>query len=204
MYILFGSPLNRSFRVVWLLEELQLPFRVEPLQPGSPAMLAVNPSGKAPALIDEAHPHQTITDSAAICQYLADVHQWSASAGSIERAQQDAALHGVNDEIDAVLWQHAKHRFVLPEALRVVESLRPACEYELDKAWGNLARLLEKQPFVAGESMSVADIVAGHCAGWAQREGFVLPQDGPVNEYVQRLWERPAYQRAFERRELSR
>ena len=36
-----------------------------------------------------------------------------------QRAKQDALLHRVNDEIDAVLWTAARHSFILPEAERV-------------------------------------------------------------------------------------
>ena len=71
---LYHSPLSRSSDVLWILEEIGEPFDVHLLNTGKganrqPAYLAVNPMGKVPAL---RHADAIITETAAICTYLAD------------------------------------------------------------------------------------------------------------------------------------
>lgn len=65
----------RSFRPLWMLEELGLPYdlRILPFPPRvqSPSYLEVNPLGTVPTLVDGTH---RMTESAAICQYLAARH----------------------------------------------------------------------------------------------------------------------------------
>ena len=67
MYTLIGNPKNRSFRVLWALEELGVPYELKPYQPRSAEMKSVNPSGKAPALQVE---DTLIFDSAAILSLI--------------------------------------------------------------------------------------------------------------------------------------
>ena len=86
MYKVIGTPQTRAFRVIWMLEELELPYELVPAPPRSEGVVAFNPSGKVPVLIDNGTP---ITDSTAIIQYLADKHgQLTHPAGTLERARQ--------------------------------------------------------------------------------------------------------------------
>ena len=113
MYTVVGSRTNRTFRVLWALEELGVEYDHKPYSVRSAEALEHSPTGKLPALIAEG---EVITDSAAIITFLADRHGGlTFPAGSVQRAQQDALLHRVNDEIDAVLWTAARHSFILPE-----------------------------------------------------------------------------------------
>ena len=116
MYTVVGSRTNRTFRVLWALEELGIEYDHKPYSVRSPEALEHSPTGKLPALIAEG---EVITDSAAIITFLADRHGGLIfPAGSVQRAKQDALLHRVNDEIDAVLWTAARHSFILPEVCR--------------------------------------------------------------------------------------
>ena len=102
MYKLIGSVKSRAFRVLWLFEELGLPYKHLNVGPHSEEVLRYNPSGKVPVLIDG---DTVISDSTAIMTYLADKHcGLTAKAGTLERAKQDALLHQILDEIDAALW----------------------------------------------------------------------------------------------------
>ena len=93
MYTLYGSPSSRAFRVLWMLEELELPFEFVPSKPRSDEVLALNPSGKIPVLRDG---EAVLTDSTAILTYLADKHgKLTHPAGSVARAHQDALTHTV-------------------------------------------------------------------------------------------------------------
>ena len=71
--ILYTNPRSRGRIVRWMLEEVGCPYTVEIVGYGppmkSPEYLAINPMGKVPALV---HGGQVITESGAICAYLAD------------------------------------------------------------------------------------------------------------------------------------
>ena len=117
MYDVIGSRASRAFRVLWLFEEMGLDYNHLPVAPRSAEALAVNPSGKIPALREG---DQVLTDSSAIMTYIADKHQqMTHPAGTSARARQDALTHQILDEVDAVLWTAARHSFVLPEEHRV-------------------------------------------------------------------------------------
>ena len=133
MYTVVGSRTNRTFRVLWALEELGIEYDHKPYSVRSPEALEHSPTGKLPALIAEG---EVITDSAAIITFLADRHGGlTFPAGSVQRAKQDALLHRVNDEIDAVLWTAARHSFICrgERVPAVKESLKLEFARSLDR-----------------------------------------------------------------------
>ena len=137
---------------------------------------------------------EVITDSAAIITFLADRHGGlTFPAGSVQRAKQDALLHRVNDEIDAVLWTAARHSFILPEAERV-----PAVKESLKLEFArSLDRLMEQidGPYLMGDTMTIPDIILVHCGGWAYNAKFPLENEA-FKAYTKRLRERDAFKRA--------
>lgn len=191
MYTVMGNVSSRTFRVIWMLEELGASYEHLPARPRSEEVRAHNPSGKIPVLIDDG---VALTDSTAILTYLADKHQaLTYPAGTIDRARQDGLTHAILDELDAVLWTIARHSFVLPEDQRVPQvkdSLR--AEYS-----ANLARLSDRLtgPFLMGEMMTVPDILMTHCCNWAIAAKFPQP-DGKLSRYLSDLRARPAFGRA--------
>lgn len=179
-------------RVVWMLEELEQPYTLIPATPRSPEITAHHPDGKIPALLVD---DQVLLDSVAITQFLADRHgALTFPAGSIERAKQDSITQFCVDEVEGALWTAAKNSFVHPEENRT-PAVKETCRYEFALAMKRLERRLGDGPFVMGETMTVPDILLGHCAGWAQVAKFEIP-DGPVRDYIRRLVNRPAFQRA--------
>jgi glutathione S-transferase len=193
MYKLIGYRASRAFRVLWLLEEMGLPYEHIAASPGSPEVLALNPSGKIPVLMvgDSA-----LTDSVAIMTYLADKHGgFTSPAGTIERARQDAMTLQIIDDIDALLWMAARHTFVLPQEHRVAE-IKPSLMWEYAR---NLARLSQalKGPFLMGDAMTIPDILLTHCLHWAEIAKFPAP-DEKLTAYQARMQARPAYQKAAE------
>lgn len=198
MYKLIGSPKTRAFRVLWMLEELGVDYEVEPADPHSDAVLAVNPSGKVPALLADG---EAIIDSVAICQFLADRHgKFTFPAGSLDRAQQDSWTQFALDDVDSVLWFDAKNIFVLPEELRS-DTARKACRYDFDRAVTVLETRLGDNIYVMGETFTVPDLILGHCGGWAINGAGWNFASKPVADYIARVRARPACVRALEIRE---
>jgi glutathione S-transferase len=194
-YTVYGYARSRAVRVMWMLEELGQSYGYVPAAPHSPEILAVNPEGKVPALVVDG---ETLTDSTAIIQYLADRHAaLTAPAGTIARARQDSYTQFCIDEVEGALWTAAKHHFVLPEHLRVA-AVRPACQYEFDKAMKTLEKRLGDRAFVTDQGFTVPDLILGHCAGWAMASKFDMP-GGAVGAYFERIRARPALAAAMKR-----
>ncbi|MEZ5871699.1 MAG: glutathione S-transferase family protein [Nitratireductor sp.] len=199
MYKLIGSPSTRAFRVLWMLEELGVPYELERAGPQSEAILAVNPGGKVPALIVDG---EVVIDSVAIIQFLADRHgKFTFPAGTTERAKQDSFTQFACDDMDGACWNHAKHSFILPEELRVQEA-KPAFAHDFAKAMKAFAARLGDRQFVMGDEFTVPDLLIGHTAGWAKGCKFPWPE-GPVTEYFERVRSRPAFLKSVEIRQAG-
>src|SRR5919107_1164307 len=71
--VFYTHPMSRGRIVRWMLEEVGQPYRTEILEFGTtmkgPEYLAINPMGKVPAIT---HRGVVVTETAAICAYLAD------------------------------------------------------------------------------------------------------------------------------------
>ncbi len=196
MYRVLGTANTRAFRVMWMLDELDQPYDHVPAQPQSEGVVAFNPSGKVPVMIDDGTP---ITDSTAIIQYLADRHgALTHKAGTIERARQDSLTQFLLDEFDAVLWTAARHTFILPEELRV-SAIKDTLRWEFQRSQEILKQRVGGGPYLMGEMMTVPDIILTHCLGWAQAARFPL-MDCWDEKYLVRMRARPAYLRAEARR----
>jgi glutathione S-transferase len=195
MIKVYGTAKSRAARVLWVLEELGVPFEHVNAGPRSAEVLAVNPSGKVPVLeVDGA----AITDSTAIMQFLADRHgALTCPAGTLDRARQDAHLHFLLDEMDAILWTAARHSFILPEDKRCPE-VKDSLKWEYARSLDRLAERLGDGPFLMGEVMTVADILAAHCLIWGIGAKFPAPE-GALADYLARMRARPAFARAMAR-----
>ncbi|MHA3914917.1 glutathione S-transferase family protein [Halovulum sp. GXIMD14793] len=191
MYTVIGHPKSRALRVIRALEEMELAYEIVPTIPGSGEAKQYNPTGKIPCLKDG---DTVISDSTAIVTYLADKHgKLTHAAGTIERAQQDAITNYIMCEVDAALWLAAKHRFALPEKLRMPE-IKDTAIAEFTRSMAHLTEVLGDKPFLTGESMTIPDIILSQCAGWAVTAKFPLP-DGPMGDYLTRMRKTPAMER---------
>ncbi len=193
MYQVIGNLRTRTSRVVWMLEELGVAYELVQAGPHSVEVLARNTSGKVPVLVAEG---QALTDSTAILQYLADRHgALTFAAGTLERARQDGITHFLLDEVDALLWTASRHSFVLPEAWRVPE-IKESLRWEFHRSLERLALRLGEGPFLMGGAMTVPDIIAAHCLGWAKQAKFPEAQ-GALEAYLARMRARPAHRKAI-------
>lgn len=190
MYTVIGKQLTRCYRVLWALEELGQEYDLNPALPQSPDVLALNPSGKVPILVEDG---EAITDSTAIITYLADKHgQLTARAGTLARAKQDAVTHMLLDELDAVLWTAARHSFILPEDKRVPE-VKDSLKWEFARSLNRLEARMQG-PYLMGEDFTIADIICTHCLNWAYSAKFPL-ENKALLEYSKRMRSRPAFQK---------
>jgi glutathione S-transferase len=190
MYKVHGTPFTRTFRVLWALEEMELPYELNPATPHSEDVRRLNASGKIPVLeVDGA----VLTDSTAILTYLADKHgKFTHPAGTLERAAQDGLTQLILDEFDSVLWTASRHSFVLPEDQRCPE-IKDSLKWEFARSLDRLEPRIEG-PFLMGETMTIADIILSHCLNWAFSAKFPIQNEAAL-AYSKSMRARPAFQR---------
>ena len=90
--VFYHNPMSRGRIVHWMLEEVGAPYEMkivslEKREHKSPEYLAINPMGKVPAIV---HNGTVVTETAAICAYLADAFP---KAGLAPRARRSGARH---------------------------------------------------------------------------------------------------------------
>ncbi|SMO71946.1 glutathione S-transferase family protein [Paracoccus laeviglucosivorans] len=195
MYQVIGTAQSRAFRVVWMLEELSLPYEHMPLAPHSEGVTSFNPAGKVPVLIVDGTP---ITDSTAILTYLADRHGGlTHPSGTLDRARQDSLTQFILDEFDAALWLAARHSFVLPEEMRL-SAIKNTLRWEFERSQRTLVHRMAEDGFLMGDQPTVPDIILAHCLTWALSARFPITEHR-LTKFLDMMRARPAYQRAAAR-----
>ncbi len=190
---LYWCPQTRSSRVVWMLEELGLPYErvlVNLREPGGgavPGFAEASPMGKVPALEDG---DVRVADSAAICVYLADRY----GAGRLAPAP-DAAARG-----RFLYWMFFSPGTMEPamaEKMGQWKSNTQAYGWgDLDRMLQTLEAALEPGPWLLGDAFTAADVMVGSTAAF-MRMFDILPDSETVHAYVDRCLGRPAYQKAL-------
>jgi glutathione S-transferase len=205
---------SRSQRVLWLLEELALPYQVQRyardpktlLAP--PALKQVHPLGKSPVITDGAH---TVAESGAIIEYLlgkAGASPLRPAAGSAEALRFTYWLHFA--EGSAMPYLVMKLVFDKVAAAPVPFFLKPVLkgiaknvgqsfiDPNVQRQLAYMESELTTAPWFAGAQFSAADIQMSYPVEAAQaRMGFgnSYPR---LTAWLARIHDRPAYQRALQ------
>ncbi|MBI1330382.1 MAG: glutathione S-transferase [Alphaproteobacteria bacterium] len=203
MITVFGE--GRGFRVVWLLEEMGLPYRLRPVDliagvENDPEFLAINPSGFIPALRDG---DVTMVESIAIMEYLiARYGHQSKSETPLAPTPDDPAfamyqqfLHLGEAGLAGAMYFSVITRNLAPETERDNWTAREAVEVFRSRL-KLVTRQLERAPCMAGEAFTAADISVTYALTFAQRAGgFTLGE--AEKAYWERTTGRDAYKRAL-------
>ncbi|HAN54275.1 glutathione S-transferase [Stutzerimonas stutzeri] len=206
---------SRSHRVLWMLEELELLYELKrygrdpKTMLAPPELKAVHPLGKSPVITDG---DLTLAESAAILEYLLERY----ANGRLMPAQ------GSGDYRRFRYWMHYAEGSAMPPLLlklvfdRVASGPMPFFIKPVARAIANGAHKafigpqlkthldymeaeLEKSPWFAGDSFSAADIQMSFPLE-AARSRAGLDQSRPrLLDFLERIQQRPAYQRAVER-----
>ena len=201
MITLYHCVSARSFRPLWMLEVLGLPYtlRMLPFPPRALArhFLADNPLGTVPLLVEGG---TRMTESAAMCQYLAARH----SPAQLDVAVTDPA-HGAY-----LNWLHmGEATLTFPQTLvlrytHFEPEARKQPQVADDYSRWFLARLkaidaaLQQQDFLCAGRFTAADVSVHYALMLASHLGLALQFPDAVRRYHQRLEQRPAYQRALQ------
>ena len=193
--VLYTNPMSRGRIARWMLEEVGQPYKTEVLDYAStmkaPAYLAINPMGKVPAL---RHGDAVVTETAAICAYLADAFPQASLAppsGSKLRAPYYRWLFFTAGPVEAALTNKALGFEVPPDRERMM-------------GYGNIAQTLDtlqaavsRSEYLVGDSFTAADLYVGSHIGFGLMFG-TLEKRAAFEKYWERLSSRPACLRAKE------
>ena len=190
----YTNPMSRGRIVRWMLEEVGQPYRTEVIDYGaikSPGYLAVNPMGKVPAI---KHGSTVVTESAAICAYLADAFPQAGLAPAPTdplRGTYYRWLFFAAGPIEAAVTNKALKFEVPPGQERMA-------------GYGTYADVMDAlegavsgRRFIAGDRFSAADLYVGSHLGWGMMFGTIEKRPAFEN-YLGPLLERPAAKRARE------
>ncbi|AWN54748.1 glutathione S-transferase family protein [Methylobacterium sp. 17Sr1-1] len=193
--VFYTHPMSRGRIVRWMLEEVGAPYRTEIVGYGptmkEAAYRAINPLAKVPALT---HRGVTVTETAAICAYLADAFPQAGLApalGDPERGAYFRWLFFAAGPVEAAVTNKALGVEVSEERRRMV-------------GYGSMAEVLDAlegvvsgRDYLAGGRFSAADLYLGSHLMWGMQFGGI--ERRPAYEaYVARLADRPAAVRARE------
>jgi len=195
---LYHAAPSRSSIVHWMLEEIGEPYDLHLLSlkkedNRAPAYLAVNPMGKVPAL---KHGDVVVTESAAICLYLADAFPQAGLTVPIGDPRRGVFLKWLffgPSCLEPAMTDRAFKRAEAPP--------RAALGYgDYETTMGAVAKAVEPGPYLLGEQFSAADVVIGSTLRWGMLFKIV-PERTEFLAYTGRLTERPAFKRAQQKDE---
>ncbi|MBV8121015.1 MAG: glutathione S-transferase family protein [Alphaproteobacteria bacterium] len=193
--VFYTHPQSRGRIVRWMLEETGQPYRAELLEYGTtmkaPAYLAINPMGKVPAI---RHGDTVVTETAAICAYLADAFPAARLApppGDRLRGPYYRWLFFGAGPLEAA-WTNQSAGFVVPP-----ERERMMGYGRFETVVDVLEHAVSRSEYLVGDNFTAADVYLGSGIGFGMQFGPI--EKRPVlEEYWRRISARPAALRAKE------
>lgn len=195
---IFGTYSSKAFRALWMAEEAGIKYEHIPVHPREsskhPQLLAVNSSGKIPALLDDDF---ALTESLALTTYIARAHAKEFVPSTV---QGEALLLQwtlfVATEIEPALIAHL-HAKGIPfgeadenEATQQLQNLQRSFAY-LETSLNS--------PYLLGERFSVADLNVASVLIWAKIGRMDLTDYPNMSNWLARCFKRAAYQRLLKK-----
>jgi glutathione S-transferase len=187
----YHTPKARSTRVLWTLEEIGHPYEVTTMtrdERRGEEHRRLHPLGRVPVL--ELDDGQVLFESAAICLQLADVYPEAGlmpPVGSDERGVAYQWTVFAISELEKVAFGWNRARRSGKDETEAAAAFAPV--------GAALRQSVEANPWIAGETFTVADILCASILRNAVRLDL-LDEDDPLRAYVERALARPANLRA--------
>jgi glutathione S-transferase len=207
---------SRSQRVLWLLEELEIPYEIRRYERNPSTLLAppelkhVHPLGKSPVVTDG---ERTVAESGAILEYIAERHgggRLVPEPGTDEHLRCSHFLHYAEGSLMpplllALVFSRVESApvpfFVRPVVRKIVDQVRQAfIRPQLTLHLGYVEAELASRAWLAGDALTLADIQMSYPleAASLRQAGFTTRYPA-LATYLDAIRARPAYQRALER-----
>jgi glutathione S-transferase len=193
-----GVPRSRTMRVLWMLEELGVPYENVKVsfigETRKPDFLRLNPNGHIPVLQDGDF---VLWESMAINLYLArkyDKGLWPKTIEGEGRAYQWSlwAITELEEPVLTVL----VNRMFLPEDQRDAKKVADATE-RFKAPLAVLDGALAGRPYLTGDVFTVADLNTAAVLGWAPLVGLDISPAPNAKAWLDRCSERPALKRVL-------
>lgn len=192
---------SRSQRILWMLEELGLPYEIKRYERDKKTMLAppelkrVHPLGKSPVMEDSDDGGRIVAETGAIVEYLVEKADGRLGAP----AHRDAALR-------YRFWLHyAEGSMMPPLLLKLVlarvpimgkaaqKRIQPMIDLHLDYVESELAQ----RPWFAGDALTAADVMMSFPLEAARSRAGLGASRPATNAWLDKIHARPAYQTAL-------
>lgn len=201
MITVYGGQTSRSIRVVWLLEEMGLPYRVRQVdmmakEPDT-EFLAVNPANYIPAITDG---EVTMVESIAIMEYLLGRYgptPLAPAPGDPAFPAYQQFLHLGEAGLATLMMVPVVSGFIAPESERDNWGARWALEC-IGRRMDIVRRRLAQSPYLAGDRFTAADISVSYALHLGGKHAGIALGD-LERDYLARTQGRDAYKRALER-----
>jgi glutathione S-transferase len=206
---------SRSQRILWLLEELGLPYEVKRYERDPKTMLApaslraIHPLGKSPVVTDNGN---TLAESGAIIEYLLDTYglgKLRPAAATADRLRFTYWLHYAEGSamsplllslIFSVLPKGPMPFFIRPLVKSISQKVKATfVNPQLKTHFDYMESELNKSLWFAGNEFTAADIQMSFVIEAGAARGTVNKDRPKLNEYLKRIHGRPAYIRALEK-----
>lgn len=206
---------SRSQRVLWLLEELGVPYELKRYERDPKTMLAppelraIHPLGKSPVLTDEGF---TLAESGAIIEYLVERYgegRFAPPPGTPQRLRYTYWLHYAEGSampplllklVALRIAQAPMPFFARPIARKISFTLQSSfVDPQLKLHLGYVNAALRGTGWFVGDSFSAADVQMSFPLEAAASRADTLAQLPAIRAFLERIHARPAYQRALER-----
>jgi len=191
----YTNPMSRGRIARWMLEEVGEPYETVLLDYATTMKgadyLAINPMGKVPAI---RHRDTIVTETAAICAYLADAFPTAGLApphGDEARGPYYRWLFFAAGPVEAAVTNKALEVSFPEERKRMVGY------GSFDETIDALERAVSRTPYITGDRFTAADVYVGSQIGWGLMFGSIDKRPA-FTDYVGRLQARPAARRANE------
>jgi len=190
---------SQSERIVWLCEELEIPYELkvyerDPItRMAPPEYKALHPVGTAPIITDG---DVVLPESGAIIEYIIGKYGDGRLAVGPEAP----------NFADYLFWFHFANASMMPRQMRMMGAqaggeetpMQRFMRQRAEQSWDLVEARLGDAPYFAGDDFTAADIIMGFVLttmrAFAKRDLAAYPD---IRAYLQRIGERPAYRRAM-------
>jgi len=196
MYTLYYAPGACSMAIHVALNECNQPVKLEKVdmmagQNRSPEFLKVNPRGQVPVLVDDGN---VIYEGAAQLIHILEKH----NSPLLPKSGKERS--------DALQWLMYCNASLHPAYARMFflmknkgsDDLIDVATAMLNKMWGLIEERLSASPYLAGDKITMADILMTVIANWSTRMPKPITIGPKTKKLLQQVIERPAYKKAIE------
>ncbi len=197
MLKIYHAPRTRSIRLLWLLEELGLPYEVEKVAftPKPQPFAQATPFGKVPALEDG---DVQMFESGAMIEYLLERYGNGRLAPAIGHADRPAYLQWLHFSestafapVSVVVWMKIYRQDAEQNAALIADAqVRAAVAFDF------LERHMGDHDYLLASGFSAADIMMGFTLNAARAFGIIDEKFAKLDAYSKRLAARPALVKA--------